>query len=417
MNVGLIFTLLTGRTCGRNLSVFDRKDSIIVTCAKELPYFVKRELACLGFPVLAESQAGVETCGTLADTMALNLRLRTGSHVLYRIAEFPAVDPSGLYNGIKKIKWEGIISPDEYLTVDSSVQNPGIRDERFANMKVKDAIVDRMALKLGRRPDSGPERKGAVIFIYWVADLCRVYIDSSGESLQKRGYRKIPFRAPLQETLAAALVTATGWDRRSNFINPMCGSGTIAIEAALYALNRAPGLLRGNFGFMRIKGFPAALWKELRAKARAGSLRSFPAKIIATDVSRQAVDASVKNARTAGVDHLIDFGVCDFRKTPLPEGGGVIVMNPEYGERMGDRSRLEETYKGIGDYFKQQGKGYTGYVFTGNPDLAKKVGLRTSRKIKFFNSSIECRLLEYELYEGSRKLRSPEQSASLIKHD
>lgn len=299
---------------------------------------------------------------------------------------------------------EEFIPPDEYFTIDSSVQNPNIRDSRFANLKAKDAIADRMSLKCGRRPDSGPDRKGAVIFIYWVENICKVYIDSSGESLQKRGYRKIPFRAPLQETLAAALVMAGRWDCKSNFVNPMCGSGTIAIEAALYALNRAPGLLRSRYGFMRIRGFPETAWRNLRAATRAEALRSLPAKIIATDISREAVSAALKNAATAGVDHLINFGVCDFRDTPLPEGGGVIVMNPEYGERMGDRPRLEGTYKAIGDYFKTKGGGYTGYVFTGNPDLAKKIGLRTSRKMKFFNSSIECRLLEYELYEGTRKI-------------
>jgi putative N6-adenine-specific DNA methylase len=210
--------------------------------------------------------------------------------------------------------------------------------------------------------------------------------------------------APLQETLAAAIVMAGRWDCLSNFINPMCGSGTIAIEAALLALNRAPGLLRGNFGFMHVKGFPREAWGELRTRTRAESAKSFSGRIIATDIDRRSVEASRRNAKTAGVDHLIDFGVCDFRKTPLPPGGGVIVMNPEYGERMGEKDRLQEVYSGIGDFFKQKGEGYTGYVFTGNPDLAKKVGLKASRRIKFFNSSIECRLLEYELYKGSRKI-------------
>jgi putative N6-adenine-specific DNA methylase len=155
---------------------------------------------------------------------------------------------------------------------------------------------------------------------------------------------------------------------------------------------------------MHLKGFPRDAWRELRARTRAESAKSFPGRIIATDIDRRAIEASYRNAKTAGVDHLIEFGVGDFRKTPVPAGGGVIVMNPEYGERMGEKKRLEDVYRGIGDFFKQKGEGYTGYVFTGNPDLAKKVGLKTSRKIKFFNSSIECRLLEYELYKGSRKI-------------
>lgn len=392
------------------MSVFDKLSRILITCAKELPALVKQELSGLGFPVLSETLASVETKGTLADTMLLNLKLRTGGHVLYKLADFPAGDPSELYQGIKKIRWEEVIDPHEYLCVDSSVQNPNVRDERFVNQKVKDAVVDRLVIKLGRRPNSGPERRGVVLYIYWVDDFCRVYIDSSGESLQKRGYRKIPLTAPLQETLAAAIVMSTKWDRKSNFINPMCGSGTIAIEAALYTLDRAPGLLRSNFGFMHLKGFPEELWRDLRSKTRVESARTFQGKIFATDIDRKAVAASRKNAKTAGVDHLIDFGLCDFRETLPPGGGGVIVMNPEYGERMGDKARLEETYKDIGDFFKQKGGGYTGYVFTGNPDLAKKVGLKTSRKMKFFNSNIECRLLEYELYEGSRKIKSSGQN-------
>lgn len=386
---------------------FEKRASILISCAKELPHYVKEELSGLGFPVLSETAASIETAGTLLDAMALNLQLRTAGHVLFELAEFQAEDADALYRGIKgKIKWEDILSPAGRLCVDSSVRNSSIRDSRFANQKAKDAIVDRMVAKLGERPDSGPDRKGAVVFVYWVESLCRVYIDTSGESLQKRGYRKIPLLAPLQETLAAAIVMASGWDGRGNFINPMCGSGTLAIEAALYGLGRAPGLLRGNFGFQHIVGFrglPEERWKALRSQARTASARSLSGRIIATDIDRKAVEAARKNARTAGVDGIIDFGICDFRKTTLPSGGGVIVMNPAYGERMGEKAHLEGVYKGIGDFFKQHGTGYTGYILTGNPDLAGKVGLRTSRRTRFFNSNIECRLLRYELYEGSRK--------------
>jgi putative N6-adenine-specific DNA methylase len=200
-------------------------------------------------------------------------------------------------------------------------------------------------------------------------------------------------------------VLATGWDGNGSFINPMCGSGTLAIEAALIGLGRAPGLLRGNFGFMHLQGYDQAVWNELREKAKEGSRKSLPGRIIATDIDPGAVEAARKNATTAGVEHLIEFGVCDFAETPMPDGGGVVVMNPEYGERMGEIPRLEETYKRIGDFLKQQCRGYTGYVFTGNPGLAKKVSLKPKQTWQFFNSGIECRLLEYDLYEGSRKIK------------
>jgi putative N6-adenine-specific DNA methylase len=257
-----------------------------------------------------------------------------------------------------------------------------------------------------------------------------------------RRYRKIPLQAPMQETLAAAVIMATGWKGEGAFINPMCGSGTLAIEAAFIALNRAPGLLRNNYGFMFIKGFPEALWQALRKKAKESTKKKLPAKIIATDIDKKAVLAARQNAQTAGVEHLIEFNTCSYENTPIPEGGGIIILNPPYGERMGgisdkaeyrsnkeettrgrriiirkdsDRTDkgsytkargtqiLEATYQGIGDFFKKIGGGYRGYIFTGNLEMVKKVGLRTKQRIILYNGEIECRLLEYELYTGSMK--------------
>lgn len=214
-----------------------------------------------------------------------------------------------------------------------------------------------------------------------------------------------PFKAPMQETLAAAVILATGWRGDGHLINPMCGSGTLAIEAALIALGRAPGLLRGNYSFMHLKGFDETSWKVLRKKMRASSKDRFHGEIIATDISSLAIEAAKKNATTAGVERLIAFEVCDYSKTPIPEGGGVVMLNPEYGERMGEVETLKETYRDIGDFFKKRCKGYRGYLFTGNFDLAKKVGLRAKKRTPFFNGPIECRLLEYDLYEGSRRKR------------
>jgi putative N6-adenine-specific DNA methylase len=246
-----------------------------------------------------------------------------------------------------------------------------------------------------------------VIHLYWREDLCQVFLDTSGEPLSKRGYRKIPLKAPMQETLAASVILAGGWHGEENFVNPMCGSGTLAIEAALIGLDRAPGLLRSNFGFMHVKGFDESSFKSLRRKSRAASKDALKGRIIATDISQQAVEGARKNAMTAGVERLIEFGVCDFSETPVPAGGGMVLLNPEYGERMGKEERLEEIYRGIGDFFKKRCQGYKGYIFTGNLDLAKKVGLRTQRRLLFYNGPIECRLLEYDLYEGSRRRQAP----------
>ncbi len=382
------------------------KTPILITCPKGIPPYLKQELLSLGFPVVSETTSSIETEGTFDDTLRLNLFIRTGHRVLYLVREFKAGSPDELYGHVLRVEWEDYFDKASYLCVTSSVDHPTITDSRFANLKCKDAIVDRFSQRFGQRPDSGPRRDGVVVHLYWHGKRCRLFLDTSGEPLSKRNYRKIPLGAPMQETLAAAAVLATGWNGSGNFINPMCGSGTLAIEAAMIGLGRAPGLLRTHYGFMRLKGFNPSLWEKLRREARGRARKSIRGRIIATDLNPKAIEAAGKNAMTAGVDQMIEFDACDFSETPVPEGGDVVILNPPYGERMGEIRELENTYSRIGDFFKKKCRGYTGYIFTGNFGLAKKVGLRTRRRLPFYNGDIECRLLEYELYEGSKKDRS-----------
>jgi 23S rRNA G2445 N2-methylase RlmL len=385
------------------MSIFSIRSPILVTCPKRISSYLRAEIEALDLPIANELVTGVETEGTLVDAMNLNLHVRTGHRVLFLVKAFAARDAEELYRAATAIPWEEYIDPDGYLSVISSVENPTIRDTQFANVKCKDAIVDRIREATGRRPDSGAERSGVVIFLYWKDDDCAIYIDTSGEPLSRRGYRKIPWKAPMQETLAAAVIEATTWDGYGNFVNPMCGSGTLAIEAALIGLHRAPGLLREAFAFKHLRGFDPRHWEAIRKVARSSGRRKIDGRIIATDISADAVIAARKNAIAAGVEHLIEFSVCDFAATPVPEDGGVVFLNPEYGERLGEIRKLEGTYQRIGDFFKQRCQGYTGYVFTASPDLAKRIGLRTSKKIPFYNTTLDCRLLEYELYQGTKR--------------
>jgi 23S rRNA G2445 N2-methylase RlmL len=390
-------------------NVWVEKRTILITCPKGIPPWLAGEVRALGFPVLAEGEAAVETEGTLADTMPLNLHLRTGHRVLYLLAAFPAENPEGLYRGLRNIPWEEILherGEHSYLSVTSTVDNPSINDARYVNQKAKDAIVDRMQEKCGLRPDSGPDRDRAVVHVFWRGNKVSLYLDTSGEPLSRRGYRKIPLAAPMQETLAAAVILATGWNGRRGFVNPMCGSGTLAIEAALFAQGRAPGLLRSNYGFIHLRGFDPAAWRAVRAAAHKAE-KETAARIIATDIDPRAVAAARQNALTAGVQERIEFSVCPFTETPVPERSGVVVLNPPYGERTGEIPSLISLYRGIGDFFKKRCGGHRGYIFTGNAALGKQVGLRTKRRIPFFNGEIECRLLEYELYEGTRRREMP----------
>jgi len=385
------------------------KTTLLITCARGLNEMLRAEVEALGFTVDSCHDTGVEITGDIYDAMKLNLHLRTAFNVLYLLDTFECRDAEQLYRRVVKLPWEEIIPSNEYVCVVGRIDTPSIDNTMYPNLKIKDAIVDRILQKTGARPDSGKERTHVVVQAYWKGDTCWIYLNTSGQKVSDRNYRKLPFSAPLRESLAAAIILETGYDGSQPLVCPMCGSGTLAIEAALIASRRVPGLMRTNYAFMHTKLHDENVWQQLRAEAlkqnkKRGKAEYKPQRIIATDIADGAVEAAGRNAMTAGVDHLIEFAVCDFAETTIPEGdGGIIVMNPEYGMRLGELESLKETYARIGDFFKQKCPGWTGYIFTGNPELAKKVGLRTSRKIPFFNGSIECRLLKYELYTGSKK--------------
>lgn len=386
------------------MSVFEQESKILITCSKEIPRHVASELKELGYPILDELIAGVVTKGTMTDCIHMNLNIRTGHRVLYHIADFKIYNADELYKKIKTIKWEELFDVDGYICVTSSVVNDTIRDTRFANLRCKDAIVDRFMEKYNRRPDSGPDNTEGVVFIHWKDDKASIYVDTTGVSLNRRTYRKYPHKAPMIESLAAAVIRDTEWKGETALVNPMCGSGTLAIEAALIALNRAPGLMRDNYGFMYVNGYSEEVYESARIKAEGRQKYKIEGKIYASDIDPKAVDAARTNAKAAMVEKYIEFAVCDFREAKLPsKKKGIVIMNPEYGVRLGDEQALEPTYKAMGDFFKQDCKGYMCYIFTGNLNLAKKVGLATKRKIPYWNSKIECRLLSYDIYEGSKK--------------
>jgi putative N6-adenine-specific DNA methylase len=387
--------------------LFTTTSRIIVTCSKRLAPYLEKEIIELGLAPTRSFITGVELQGTVKDCILLNLNLRCASQVLYSLKEFHCNGPDDLYNALIRYPWENLLSPEGYFSVTSHANHFTVNNEMFVNVKVKDAIADRMRRETMRRPDSGPELDRAVFHLFWRDEQAEIFLDTSGETLAKHGYRKIPGKAPMLESLAAATVMATKWDRLSPFVNPMCGSATVAIEAVLLATNRRPGLYRTNYSFMHVKGYEASYYEEHQKKLH-DQISEIPTlKIIATDISDDAINISKVNAGIAGVEQLIDFAVCDFEQTIIPETPGVVYFNPEYGERLGEVTELETTYARMGDFLKKKCQGYLGYIFTGNLDLAKKIGLKASRRIEFYTSKIDCRLLEYEMYGGSRRVPKP----------
>ena len=391
------------------MNLYISKSVIIITCPKRLAPYLELEVAELGFAIEETFVTGVRLSGTINDCIKLNLNLRCASQVLYSLKEFEAADADGIYKELAGYPWENILPDPGYFSITSNVNNPTINNSMFANLRVKDAIVDRMREKRGTRPSTGSaltggaELSGAVINLFWKNENAEVFIDTNGDSLGRHGYRKIPGQAPMLEALASATIYATRWDRRSPFVNPMCGSGTLAIEAAMIATNRRPGLFRTNYAFMHLQGYDETVYLQEDALLEKQIIDVPGLRIIATDYSERAIENAKKNAIAAGVASLIDFAVCDFAATEIPPAvPGIFYVNPEYGERLGDVKELEETYSRIGDFMKQKCGGYFGYVFTGNLELAKKIGLKAKRRIEFYTSTIDCRLLEYELYSGSR---------------
>ena len=384
------------------MSIYTTTGAVTITCHKRTMPYLEQEVKELGFTIDETFVTGVKLQATVNECIKLNLNLRCASQVLYSLTTFRAVNADDVYNNLRSYPWEDLLPEPGYFSITSNVSNDTINNSMFANLRVKDAIIDRIRDKRGTRPSTGSALTGAVIHLFWKNEEAEAFIDTSGDSLARHGYRKIPGQAPMLESLAAATIFATRWDRLSPFVNPMCGSGTVAIEAAMIATNRRPGLFRTNYAFMHLQGYDEQVYLQEDALLEE-QIKDVPGlRIIATDYSAKAIENARKNAVAAGVANLIEFAVCDFADTEIPaDTPGIFYVNPEYGERLGEISELEKIYARIGDFMKQKCGGYFGYVFTGNLELAKKIGLKATRRIEFYTSIIDCRLLEYELYSGT----------------
>ncbi|HIA71984.1 MAG TPA: class I SAM-dependent RNA methyltransferase [Phycisphaerales bacterium] len=380
----------------------EQKRKTRVTCAPSLAPYLKQELEALGFDCLSMDKTGVETLATTTEAMRLNLRLRTAFHVLQRFADINCRNADELYSEAKRLPWDRVIDSAGFLSISSNVRNETITNSMFPNMRLKDAICDKLVQVGGKRPDAGSSTDGMVVNLHWVDNKARIYLNMTGRKLSDRGYRKMPFMAPMRETIAASVLMEMNYDGSRPLVVPMCGSGTIAIEAALMAKQRAPGLLRSNYSCNHWLHADKNAWSQERADAKKIMVKNDPATIIATDIEPEAIEASKKNAVTAGVDHLIDFHICDFSETPMPDEVGDVVLHGEYGIRLGEDADLIQTYKRIGDYLKTNCAGWDGYVFTSGKPLIGAVRLKVSKRTPFINAEIDCRLLRYELYKGSK---------------
>ena len=363
------------------------------------------ELSRLGAKDVEIHNRAVSFVGDKGFMYKANLCLRTALRILVPIETFTVVNEQSLYDSMQSINWEDYMNVNDTLAIDTVLNSELFTHSQFISQKAKDAIVDQFRAKHNDRPNVDLDKPTIRINLHIFRDVCTVSLDSSGESLHKRGYRDKTNLAPINEVLAAGLVMLSGWDKRTNFIDPMCGSGTILVEAALYANNIPPGYFREDFGFMRwqkIMPFEEELW-DIIFDAAINKITNHEQKIIGGEISPNVTKKAKENIKLAKVDDVVTIRNCDMKDFEVPAGRGVVVINPPYGERM-VKDNIEELYKMMGDTFKQKFAGYTCWILSSNLEAFKHVGLRPTRKITLFNGQLECKFLKYEIYEGTKKI-------------
>ena len=381
----------------------DQSFRIIAKTVLGLEEILAEEIRQLGGTDVEVIFRGVQFKGTQEVLYACNYGCRTALRLLKPLYEFPVANDTELYDKCVQIPWDTLLDLNNTFAIDGAVFNSGITHSMYAALKTKDAIADFFRNKFGRRPSVDTENPDVRINVHINRDQCTISLDSSGSSLHLRGYKVSPGVAPLSEVLASGLIMLSGWDRKKTFVDPMCGSGTIIIEAAMIANNVPAGYYRKGFGFEKWKDFNPDTWRAVKEKADQQRVQS-EVKIIGADMSSLAMRSTRKNVSSSGLEKHISLHPTAFEKLTRPPGPVHLLMNPPYGERIKSEDIIG-LYQMIGDILKSNYKDAEAWIISGDLRAVKFVGLRPSKKIRIFNGPIECRLMKYELYEGSRKVK------------
>ncbi len=357
------------------------------------------ELKAMGAANIEQARRAVSFSGDKRTLYKANLTLRTALRILVPIKSFKVKTPDDVYAGVKSIEWDKYMSLSQTFLIEQTVYSDVVSNSRFAVYKAKDAIADYFSERYGKRPNVSVANPNIFVNLYIAGENCTVSLDSSGEPLYKRGYRVAQTQAPMNEVLAAGLVLLSGWDAKSNFMDPMCGSGTIAIEAALFALNIAPGIFRKHFAFEDWKDFDAELLDELYNDD--SEEREFKHKIYASDINRAVVEVARKNIAAASLTKYIELQSSDFMQLTPPQTPLCIITNPPYGERL--KADIEKLYSDMGTTLKHNYRDTTCHIISSSQDGFNKIGLKPSSKVKLYNGEIECEFRSYRMFEGKMK--------------
>lgn len=363
---------------------------------------LKEELNELGFNEVSIGNRSVHLMGTWKDVYFLNIHIRTGISVLVELKYFEIRDEKDLYQQASRVDWTRYFDVEKSFAIKGAVFSDLFRHSQYPFLVIKDAVVDSFRKRLKKRPNVEIKHPDVLIDVYISENKVTLSLNTSGAPLFQRGYRKSVGSAPLNEVVAAGLLRLSGWDKKSPLYDPFCGSGTILTEAALMCANIPPGFQRPWYAFKNLKNYNEEIYQEIRSKINT-NISKLPCEISGSDISPEMVTKTRRNLRSFQFGRFINTEVASFNKVKRPSDKGVIVTNPPYGERIGER--VEELYADFGDWLKTEMTGWDCWVLSSNIDALKNVGLKASKQYKVFNGSLECSFRKFELYEGSKKLK------------
>jgi putative N6-adenine-specific DNA methylase len=378
-------------------------------CPRGLEALLAAELGALGARETREVAGGVAFRGDRETCYAANLRSRLASRVLWRIADFAYAHESDVYEAVRSLDWPAFFAVERTLRVYVTAQKSPLKSLEFITLRIKDAICDRFREALGSRPSVEKARPDIRVHAFLEAGRATLYLDTSGEPLFKRGWRRAAVEAPLRENLAAGIVQLTRWDAAEPLLDPMCGGGTLLAEAAGIALGVAPGAGRA-FGFEKLRSFDARLWQRLKSAAGERDTKRKLA-LFGSDADPRALDVARRNLATAGFGECVTIERADVLERTAPAPAGVLVTNPPYGERTGSEEALARFYPRLGDALKKRFVGWRCHFFTADLRMPKLIRLEPARRVPLYNGALECRLYEFRMVAGSHRGRRPAPAA------
>ena len=371
-----------------------------LTCPRGLEEVTKTQISSYINEPINVDKGGVHFSGNLKDMYTINLHSRTGMRLLKSIFSFNLQQPQDLYKSIYNLDWVKFIDVSKTFSIKTKLKSNLFNNASSVSLKIKDAIVDNIRKKKGKRPFINKKNPDVGLHIFIINKTVKIYLNTTGIPLHKRGYRSKIHKAALNESIASGIILLSNWNKEDTFYDIMCGSGTLPIEASMIANRIAPGLFRNNFAFQKFDNYNKSLWRKLIDNAKNNIIFNPNINILGSDIIKDNIQLSINSSKKIGIESYIKFKVLNMNDISVVDSKGTLIINPPYGNRVGKNINLNELYKNIGDVFKKKFIGYDTYIFSGNLEAVKSVGLRSKKRIILKNGTLDCRLIYYPISSG-----------------